>query len=88
MSMHIRDLIFNPKLYIEKIIKENCKQTQNVCRNGDLAAFNKHLGSDLMNAATTNVVMCQVKFMKHLLFFLNAVEFWLLVQAGVTCLGM
>lgn len=85
--MHIRDLIFNPKWYIKKIIEENCKQIQiqNVYRNGGLAAFTKHPGSDLMNAGATDVVMCQARFMKHLLFFLNTVEFWPLVSCPAGC---
>lgn len=55
MLMHIRHLIFNPKRYIEKIRKEPCKQVQNVYRNGRLAAFTKHPGSDLMSAGATSM---------------------------------
>lgn len=40
-----------------------------------------------MNAGATSVVICQVRFMKHLLFFLNTVEFWPLVQLPVLGCG-
>lgn len=52
---------------------------------GILAAFTKHPGSDPMNAGAADVVMCQVRFMKHLLFFLNTVEFWPLVSCPAGC---